>query len=64
MKKFPFLLMFTLYSCTPDNTCLCTETITDIEANRVDINEFLIECDNPYTILETYRWGNIVIDCR
>lgn len=56
--------MFTLYSCTPDNTCLCTETITDIEANRVDINEFLTECDNPYTILETYRWGNIVIDCR
>lgn len=55
--------MFILYGCSHD-TCLCTETTTNAVDNWVDINEYIIECDSPYTILETYWWGNVVVDCR
>ena len=63
IKRFLLILILTLYSCT-DDTCLCTETVTDIRNNRVYVNEYIIECDNSYTILETYEWGNVVTDCR
>lgn len=63
MKKVLLILLLTLYSCTND-ICYCTETITDIERGIVEVNEFLTDCDEPYTTLITYRWGNVVIDCR
>ena len=63
MRKILLLLILLLYGCTHD-TCHCTETITNIRDNRVYINDYIIECDNPYNILETYEWGNIVTDCR
>ena len=63
MKRILLLLVFIIYSCTND-TCICTEITTNIRVNRSYINEYAIECDNPYTILETYEWGNVVTDCR
>lgn len=63
MKKLLILLTLILYGCTND-TCICTETITNIRSNSVYVREYLIECDNPYIVLETYEWGNIVTDCR
>jgi len=63
MKKLLLLLTIILYGCTND-TCICTETITNIRNNSVYVREYLIECDNPYIVLETYEWGNIVTDCR
>jgi hypothetical protein len=63
MKKLLLLLTLILYGCTND-TCICTETITNIRSNSVYVREYLIECDNPYIVLETYEWGNIVTDCR
>ena len=63
MKKLLILLTIILYGCTND-TCICTETITNIRSNSVYVREYLIECDNPYIVLETYEWGNIVTDCR
>jgi hypothetical protein len=63
MKKLLLLLTLILYGCTND-TCICTETITNIRNNSVYVREYLIECDNPYIVLETYEWGNIVTDCR
>jgi hypothetical protein len=63
MKKLLILLTLILYGCTND-TCICTETVTNIRSNNVYVREYLIECDNPYIVLETYEWGNIVTDCR
>jgi hypothetical protein len=63
MKKLLLLLTIILYGCTND-TCICTETITNIRNSNVYVREYLIECDNPYIVLETYEWGNIVTDCR
>ena len=63
IKRFLLILILTLYSCT-DDTCFCTETVTDIRNNIVYVDEYMIECDNSYTILETYEWGNVVTDCR
>ena len=63
MKKLLILLTLILYGCT-DDTCICTETVTNVRSNSVYVREYLIECDNPYIVLETYEWGNIVTDCR
>ena len=63
MKKLLILLTLILYGCT-DDTCICTETVTNVRSNSVYVREYLIECDSPYIVLETYEWGNIVTDCR
>jgi hypothetical protein len=63
MKKLLILLTLILYGCTND-TCICTETITNIRNNSVYVRDYIIECDNAYIVLETYEWGNIVTDCR
>jgi hypothetical protein len=63
MKKLLILLTLILYGCTND-TCICTETITNIRNNNVYVRDYINECDSPYIILETYEWGNIVTDCR
>lgn len=63
MKRILILLTVILWGCT-DDTCICTETVTDIRDNRVYVDEYMIECDDSYTVLETYEWGNVVTDCR
>ena len=64
MKNIIILFILVLYGCNPNDTCHCTETVTNVRNNLVDINDYIIECDGPYTILETYEWGNVVTDCR
>ena len=63
MKRILVLLTVILWGCT-DDTCICTETVTDIRNNGVYVNEYIIECDGSYIVLETYEWGNVVTDCR
>jgi hypothetical protein len=63
MKKFLISLTLILYGCT-DDTCICTETVTNVRSNSVYVRDYIIECDNAYIVLETYEWGNIVTDCR
>ena len=63
MHRILVLLTVILWGCT-DDTCICTETVTDIRDNRVYVDEYIVECDGSYTVLETYEWGNVVTDCR
>jgi len=39
------IVCFLLVSCTKDDECFCTETVTDIESGEVDVNESWVkEC--------------------
>jgi len=60
-----FLIFILFISCNTDNDCFCTETTTNIQNNTVFVDEYwLDDCNESFTVLETYNWGNIVIDCR
>lgn len=60
-----FLILILITSCSRDNDCFCTETTTNIQDGTVFINEYwLDDCYEPFVVLETYNWGNVVIDCR
>lgn len=59
------LFAFLLLSCDRDESCFCTETTTDIQDGTVFVDEYWLDnCNEPFTVLETYNWGNVVIDCR
>ena len=65
MKIRLVLFALLLFSCDRDDDCLCTETTTDIRDNTVYVDEYWIDdCTDPFTVLQTYNWGNVVIDCR
>lgn len=59
------IVCFLLVSCTKDDECFCTETVTDIESEEVYVNEYWVkDCYEPFQQVIFYRWGNMVIDCR
>ena len=59
------IVCFLLVSCTKDDECFCTETVTDIESGEVYVNEYWVkDCYEPFQQVDFYRWGNMVIDCR
>jgi hypothetical protein len=65
MKLRLILFTFLLLSCDRDENCFCTETTTDIQDGTVFVDEYWLDnCNEPFTVLETYNWGNVVIDCR
>ena len=64
LKYVLLLVLFVLYGCVDDNICNCVETTTRVLNNVVNVNEYWIECDAPFTQLMVYDWGNVVIDCR
>lgn len=65
MKKLTLILLLLLLSCERDQICYCTETTTNIVQQTVSVDEYWIDgCDNSFTVVETYSWGNRVKDCR
>ena len=65
MKIRLVLFALLLFSCDRDDDCLCIETTTNIQYNTVNVDECWIDdCNDPFTVLQTYNWGNVVIDCR
>jgi hypothetical protein len=59
------LILLIISGCDWDTNCRCVETTTDIQYNRVEVVEYVLEnCNEPFTQTTVYRWGNVVTDCR